>query len=305
MPAGPSLLTLRGLSRFATLRVAMALVIVMGAMAGLALLAEAMNGGGGTVYLADLRQAKGGGAGVPSLSVVGLGRATAPAERATIQLMYAVGPNDYFNTPVSPSDREGTPDMSSEAEAAAQPIVTALVAAGAPSDGVSIVVSPGFVTNIYAPISDAIAFRVDVDLREPTQEAVAAIIDAAQMAGMEMHLRLSPIGVAYGVLDCAPLHAAAWEAAVADAEVRAANQAERLGVRIGGVVAASETSTEDARARLDVETRHGSCMTEAPASLDPYNPINGAVSAPPFDPTRPAEVVAVSSVTVSYAIEVD
>ena len=75
MPVGSSF---RGLSRFATLRVAMAVVIVLGAMAGLALLAEAMNSGGGTVYLADLRQAESGAAGVPSLSVVGLGRVCKP-----------------------------------------------------------------------------------------------------------------------------------------------------------------------------------------------------------------------------------
>ena len=305
MPAGSSLPTLRGLSRFATLRVAMALVIVLGAMAGLALLAEAMNSGGGTVYLADLRQTGTGATGVPSLSVVGLGRATAPAEHATIQLMYAVGPNDFLNSPGNPRSQEGTPDPSGEAEAAAQPIVAAIIAAGAPADSVSVVISAGFATNIYSPISDSVAFRIDIVLPRPRQEVVASIIAAAQSAGYEMNLRLSPIGVAYGVADCAPLHAAAWEAAVADAELRAAAQAERLGVRIGGVVAASETATGDTQARLDAETRMGSCTVGEQAALDPYNPIRGAVNAPPFDPTLPAEAVAVASVTVSYAIETE
>ncbi len=305
MQAGSSLPTLRGLSRFATLRVAMAIVIVLGAMVGLALLAEAMNSGGGTVYLADLRQAESGAAGVPSLSVVGLGRATAPAERATIQMMFSVGPNDYFNGPGRPSVREGTPDPSSEADEAARPIVAAIVVAGAPSDGVSVVISPGFATNIYAPVPNSVAFRIDVLLQAPEQEAISAIVSAAQVAGLEMNLRLSPLGVAYGLSDCAPLHAAAWEAAVADAEIRAAAQAERLGLRIGGVVAASESQTDDAGARLDAETHHGSCMAVEQSSLDPYNPIPGAVDTPPFDPTAPADVVAVTSVTVSYAIETE
>ena len=264
MPAGS---TVRGLSRFATLRVAMAVVIVLGAMVGLALLAEAMNSGGGTVYLTDLRQEENGAAGVPSLSVVGLGRATVPAERASMQLMFSVDPNLYFNGPVGQTAQEGTPSPSSEAEEAARPIVAAVTAAGVPSDAVTVVTSGAFQSDYFPGASGALMFRIDVVLTDPQLEDVAAVIDAAQVAGIEMNFILSPVGVAYGVVDCAPLQAAAWESAVADAEARAAAQSERLGVRLGSVVAASEASSDDAAALLAAESRTGTCMAETPPLL--------------------------------------
>lgn len=305
MPAGSTAPTLRGLSRFATLRVAMAVVIVLGAMAGLALLAEAMNGGGGTVYLADLRQAGNGTAGVPSLSVVGLGQATVPAERAAIQLMFTVDPNQFNNGPMGQFQGEGTPAASSAAEEAALPIVAAVTAAGAPADAVSVVTSGAFGSEFFPGGPGAITFRVDVVLIDPQLEDVAAIIDAAQVAGWEANLVLSPVGVAYGVADCAPLRAAAWEAAVADAETRAAAQSERLRVRLGSVVAASEAASDDADALLAAESRSGACLAESSPFVSLFGINMGNVTLPPFDPTKPAEAVAVASVTVSYAIETE
>jgi uncharacterized protein YggE len=306
MPAGSALPTLRGLSRFATLRVAMAVVIVLGAMAGLALLAEAMNSGGGTVYLADLRQAESGAAGVPSLSVVGLGRATAPAERASIQLMFNVDPNQYYNGPPSPAEREGTPSAANKAEEAARPIVAAITAAGVPADAITVVTSGAFRSEFFGPGGpDTVSFRIDLALPNPQLEDVSAVIDSAQMAAQEMNLLLSPVGVAYGVEDCAPLKAAAWEAAVADAEARAAVQAERLGVRLGSVVAASESSPSDARALLEAESVSGSCVAGVPAEGSVYGLPLGNVTLPSFDPAGGADVVAIASVTVSYAIETE
>ena len=65
----------------------LAVVVVGLAMAGLALLAEAMSGGGGTVYLANINSGSKAAVAQPNIEVVGYGVAAAPAERAVIQIL--------------------------------------------------------------------------------------------------------------------------------------------------------------------------------------------------------------------------
>src|SRR5215213_9386871 len=65
----------------------LALVVVGLAMAGLALLAEAMSGGGGTVYLANINSGSKGAVAQPNIEVVGYGVAKGPAERAVLQML--------------------------------------------------------------------------------------------------------------------------------------------------------------------------------------------------------------------------
>ena len=64
----------RSLPRWATRQLLLAIVVVAAAMVGLALLAEAMSGGGGTVYLAQIEPG-GATSSVPSLVAVGYGEA--------------------------------------------------------------------------------------------------------------------------------------------------------------------------------------------------------------------------------------
>lgn len=292
----------RSLSRFATRQVVLAVIVVIFAMAALAMLAEALNGGGGTVYLAEIQPSSGGAAGVPSLVVSGYGSASAQAEYATLQFQFSNFDNGYMGTynNSTTDDSPATP-VAVEVEAS-NPIIDAMVSAGAPKDGVALVVSESFVANPYgAP--DAIGFRLDVILPSPTLETVLAIVNAAGQTGSEGGYRMVQSGVAYGLADCGPLRTAAWEAAVADARARAAEQAAMLGVETGDLVFSNETILGDARALVESSARNGGCSASNEATqLEIYGQGSASISVPPFDPVAPPETRAYAQVTLGFEI---
>lgn len=293
----------RSLSRFATRQVILAIIVVVFAMAALAMLAEALNSGGGTVYLAEIQPSTGGGASVPSLAVVGYGSASAPAEYATIQFLFSNQENFYggpINNSGSGDDSGATPEPVEEQ--ASTPIVDAMVAAGAPEDGVSLVVSQSFTSSRYGP-PDALWFRLDIVLPAPELEVVTAIVNAAGRAGAADGFRMVQSGVAYGVADCSPLRSAAWENAVADARARAVTQADLLGVEIGDLLVSNETAVGSAQAVVDASARNGSCAAgdETLANILAQGPSD--LSVPAFDPTAPAETSAYAHVTLAFEIK--
>lgn len=293
----------RSASRFATRQVVLAIIVVIFAMAALAMLAEALNGGGGTVYLAEIQPSSGGAASVPSLVVTGYGAASAPAEFATMQFFF-VNQDSYYGGPFNGSssqDAEATP-VAIEVQVSG-PIIDAMVAAGAPADDVTLVASESFATGQFGPV-ESIGFRLDVTLREPALDTITAIVNAAGQAGGEGGYLMAQSGVAYGVADCGPLRTAAWETAVADARSRAAQQATLLGVETGDLVFSNEATQGDVRGLVDASLRNGSCAAPANGSfLDIYGRGSPSLTVPPFDPTAAPETSAYAQVTLGFAIE--
>jgi uncharacterized protein YggE len=143
---------------------------------------------------------------------------------------------------------------------------------------------------------------VDIAIDNPTPERIGELINAATVGAAEENLLVGPIGVGYGVADCAPLERAAREAALDDARTRAALQAELMGVQLGDPVAASDVPinfSESLSAYYGIYTpTQLACSPPAPV------PTSGSpMSVPPFDPTDEAEVNVYAQVAVTFAIE--
>ena len=296
--------TARSMPRFATRGVLLAVVVVLFAMVALALLAEALtNGDGGTVYLAEIQPGSAMPGSVPSLVVVGYGKASIEAETAEIQLLVSNEETGYpggsFDAPTP-----GATPGDAEREAAA-PIVAAIVGAGAPQDAVRVVTNRMFRSRFGPP--GARVFRIDVTLAGPDREQVAAVVDAAEVGAVDAGFRITGVGVGYGVADCAALRSQSWDAAVDDARTRASAQADALGLTLGELLVAQETAVGDAANLLAAPSATFGC---APAGSDAISELTSllygssgvAVSVPPFDPTRPATVEAFAQVSLAFEV---
>lgn len=285
----------RSLQRLVARQVLLAIVVVALAMVGLALLAELLSDGGGTVYLAEIQPAAGT-AGVPSLVAVGYGRASAPAETAQVQVVLGIDNESFGGASFSPTPA-ATPGAAERGAAA--PVVDAIVATGVPEVAVRVVTSPALGPRIFD--GDVETFRIDVTLDAPSLEAIVGLIDAAGQAAAANDLIFWQAGVGYAVADCGPLRSAAWQAAVDDARARATAQAELLGVELGDLLVSQELATGGAPEVLGIQTPPGAC-SPVQQQGDLFNVGTVTITVPPFDPT--AEPVATAYAQVNLAFEI-
>lgn len=285
----------RTFSRFATRQVLLAIIAVAAAMVALALLAEAMNGGGGAVYLAqiDADQQPGG---VPSLVAVGYGTATVPAETALLQLLVSNGVQ-FDGGYVPPAEPGATPGA--REQEAANPIVEAIAESGVPRDSIHVVISSAFGVSPYGN-PEAVTFRIDITLREPDLETLNATVNAAAQAARQDGYSLAAVGALYGVTDCGAVQSQAWEAAVANARASAEHQAEILNVKLGDLLASHEALAEPVPATGMAEISGACTNTDAAEAMNPYLEIE--LTTPRFEPNR--DPVAFASARVSLAFEI-
>ena len=119
-------------------------------------------------------------------------------------------------------------------EADLQPVIDAIVAAGVPRDDIE------FIGQTYYDIYYATAtLRATVG----NVDNVDSVVQAAQSAAANLgDIYLSSTNISYTVSDCAAMEKAAMDAAVADANERAASSATSLGVGLGDIVGASHYS---------------------------------------------------------------
>jgi hypothetical protein len=286
----------RVLSRRTTRPILFAIVVVALAMVGLALLAEAMSGGGGTVYLAQIEPG-GAATGRPSLVAVGYGQATVPAERADVQLMFTDLDSYYRGEPSSAPTPGATPGAAERA--AAEPIVKAIVATGVPAEQVDVVTSPTLGFTLTGP-SSSLAFRIDVTVDQPELTMLAALVDTAGQTGLEHGFQLVQAGAAYRVADCAAVRDRAWEAALAESRRRAAAQATLLGVALGDLLVSQEEPAA-IEGGASVRSQVVACGVDDPPPTLSYG-MSAVLSIPPFDPTAPAEVVVAVRLRLAYEI---
>lgn len=285
----------RSFSRVATRPALLALIAVAAAMIALALLAEAMNGGGGTVYLAQIDAGQQPG-GVPGLVAVGYGTATVPAETALIQLL--VSNSAQFNgSYMPPAEPDATPGA--REREAADPIVAAITQAGVPGDQIQVVISSALSVSAYGP-PDAVTFRIDVTLKQPDLEMVNAVVEAAAQAARKDGYTLAAVGALYGVSDCSSVRSQAWDAAVANAQASAEHQAVLLGVKLGELMASQEALSDPVPETGMAEISGACTNTDDDSAFNPY--LDLELQTPRFEPNR--EPVASASARVSLAFEI-
>lgn len=271
------------------------LVVVILAMTGLALLSEALAKGGSTVYLANITAGSGSVPTEPSIVVTGSGRATAPAERAVVQLLVVrdepFGSENAWGAMASPTANDGGRDSIAS-------VTDAIREAGVAGAAVRVVASPSLISvcQTNAPCSST---RIDITLDEPNLERLNAIVDAAGEAAGEGGMTIQDVGAGYSVADCAPLQAQARLSATADARTRAAAQAAALGVELGKLLLANEVAPAAA-------TDAGGCLPVQGTSVDAWwSPGSFGLSVPPFDPLATPEAAVAVQVTLAFAIDGD
>lgn len=273
------------------------LVVVILAMTGLALLSEALAKGGSTVYLANITAGSGSVPTEPSIVVTGAGRATAPAERALVQLLVVrdepFGGDNAWGAMASPTANGGGSGADSIAS-----VTDAILEAGVEGTAVRVVASPSLISvcQSNAPCSST---RIDVTVDDPNLERVNAIVDAAGAAAGDGDMTIQDVGAGYSVADCAPLQAQARLAATSDARTRAAAQATALGVELGKLLLANEAAPAAA-------TDAGGCVPAQGTSVDAWwSPGSFGLSVPSFDPLAAPEAAVAVQVTLAFAIDGD
>lgn len=270
----------------------LAIVVVGLAMAGLALLAEAMSSNGGTVYLANINSGSKGPVVQPNIEVVGYGIASVPAERAVVQLLI-VRDVPFGDEPRSTAST-GTP-VSGQDRGSLTPVIDALMTAGVNERDVLVLTSPSLISvcNNYSRCSSA---RIDVAVARPTLDRLNAIVNAAGAEAVRDGMTVQDVGVGYSVADCTTLTRKARELAAADGRKRAADQADVLGVSLGKLLVSSElapTSPRDATG----------CPIGQPGLGDSWwTPGSVGLTVPPFNPSAPAEATVTVQVSLAYAI---
>lgn len=272
------------------------------ATVGLASLAAVAIAGTGVGLRVPGAGAGGAAAGGPAtLVAVGYGEAVVPAETATLQLL--LGPADFdgmMTTDSSSVDGEAGAPGDAQRRAAA-PIAQAIQTAGVAPEDIAVMVSPALETGYYGPSTSGYGVRIDVTVRQPTTETVNQIVDAAGAAAIEDDFRLSRVGVAYAVADCAAIERQARERAIADARASAEQQAELLGTTLGDLLLSGDVPEEMADG-VSATDRCGA--PTSPESDSPFDSGDG-ITLPSFDLAAPAEATVRVRMSLTFALAED
>src|SRR5262249_15399 len=281
-------------SRLPVRPILLAVVVVGLAMAGLALLAEAMSSDGGTVYLANINSGSKGTVVQPNIQRVRYGIASAPAERAIVQMLI-VRDVPFGDEPQSTASAGSTTPVPGENRNSLGPVVDALMSVGVNEEDVVVLTSPSLISvcNNYSRCSSA---RIDVTVDQPTLDRLNAIVNAVGAEAAQSGMTVQDVGVGYSVAGCSALRRKAREAATTDAQKRAADQADVLGVTLGKLLVSSElapTSPRDATG----------CTLPQPGFGDSWWTAGSeGLTVPPFNPTAPPEATVTVQVSLAYAL---
>lgn len=277
-----------------------ALALAM-ALVGLGLLVAALSTGGGDVTLnLPGSGAKSAGSG-PTIVALGSGRATAPAETASLQFVIVPRARDFGGGSSISSPPPGATPGTTETDAA-QPVVDAVVAAGATRADVRLTASAALSVTTYG-FASQFGVRLDVAVRRPTIDGLNKIVNAAGEAASENGLIVQQVGAGYAVADCTQLARQARQAAIEDARARAQEQAELLNVGLGKLLVASDASAANAGSGSSTaaDVPGGGCAAARSVDNVPAGSRVGT-TLPAFDPTLPPEATALAQVGLTFAI---
>ncbi|WP_088241603.1 SIMPL domain-containing protein [Calothrix rhizosoleniae] len=163
------------------------------------------------------------------LMVQGQGEASAPADRANIQLFLASQIRR-----ISPSRKTPTPTkQGSLTRATLQPIIDAIVTQGVPSNNIDVNIGASASYSGYPYRQNPNNAQLSVKVSQPTQEKIQEIVKVANKTiATNKDFILRRINVNYEVDDCQALEKQAYIAAVKDAQNRANILAQAMNVKI-------------------------------------------------------------------------
>lgn len=276
----------------------LALVVVGLAMAGLALLAEAMSGGGGTVYLANINSGSNRTIAQPNIEVVGYGVAKGPAERAILQMLIVrdqpFAESAQPTQAVSGTSGTTTPTAGSS-RGSMTPVIDALLIAGVAEEQIQVVSSPSLIA-ACTNSNRCSSTRIDVTVEQPTREFLNSVVNAVGQEVAQAGMTLHDVGVGYTVADCSALTRQARELATNDAKTRASQQAEVLGVTLGQLLVSSELAP-------DLPRDATGCPALPSGYADSWwTTGSSGLTVPSFDPAALPEAAVTVQVALAYAI---
>jgi uncharacterized protein YggE len=221
-----------------------------------------------------------------NITVIGTGRASAPADVAVMQMLISIRdsllyPDYSVDPPVFP-----TPPIIRRSDL--QPIVDAIVATGIPASDIDVYVGStppvGYVDYYASP-------RIQVRINQPTHSRIQSVISAANGVAEDSPLfYIGQTGVSYGVSNCQVLEARAHQNALQVTQEKAASLASAAGLRLGEILGITGGDAYPANYGFY------SCPMDM-VSMDPY------ASPPPYNPFAPLDVLINTSVTVVYEID--
>jgi uncharacterized protein YggE len=230
------------------------------------------------------------------ITVTGMGRASGPAETATIVLMLGAGGFVYEDPAMTGKPTVATP--TAPPDELAEPVIAALEGAGVPRASIELITNP--FTGDYGPTGGPTLITLVFTVDNPSAQGISDIlltgIDAATEKGMYVNMT----GALYGVADCQRLEREARASAIADARDTASLQAELLDLNLGDVIA----SRDDTWGAVTYGGIYGGVSQTNRCTLTGNpDPTSIIYNAPAFDPGVEPAVTLHATIELTFAIE--
>lgn len=221
-----------------------------------------------------------------SLTVVGQGQVTAPADTAVME--FRISSREPVGGAAGDTPGLSIATVRQFTEAALKPTVDALLKAGVPQ------------RNILIQSSSLQNPKLLVTVEKPTQEGLQQIVlSVDQSLRPSKQLFLQSIGAVYSVNFCDPLERAARRLAIGDAQRQVTALSQDLSVPLGELLSASTAPLNGAPSSTACGSRVGVPVSAATAFMLPAS----EKSFPPYDPSELPEVQIRSQVSLTHKIK--
>jgi uncharacterized protein YggE len=279
-------------------RTAVAALAVVVLVVGFIVLASVLSSADTSFVFAQLVSRDDEASGQTKLVVTGYGRASAPAETATLQLVMSPS-GDQFNGGGFRPTPEASPDDGEDV--VAMPIVDAIMGQEIDREAINVVVSPVYGNSPFYGGAPFPGFRIDIRLTNPRGEHINALMNDIFEAARENGWYIADQGVIYTVADCAELERTARSGAIEDARRQALQQADVLDAELGELTqitdaAPGESSVYRCSGPVSVA---GSTTANNPFAV---NPGGVELTSPPYDPAASPEAIAEFRIELTYAL---
>lgn len=217
-----------------------------------------------------------------SLTVIGQGQVSAPADTALLEFRF--GNQEPLSAPDTATLEQSIARQQQRTQNALKPTIEALTKAGVPE------------RNITAQTRSAQAPKLLVTVPKPTQERLQQLVLTVEQSLQKNNpLFLQGIGASYAVNTCQPLERSARRIALRDAQSQLATLAQDVGVTLGELLSVTVLP-------ISGPANTSNCGTKVGVPLSPLS-FSADETTPPYDPSDPPEVQIRSQVSVTHAIQ--
>ena len=278
-------------------RTAVAALAVAVLVVGFIALASALSSADTSFVVAQFVSRAGDDQARTTLVVSGYGRASAPAETATLQLVISPSGDQFAGGGFRPTPAT----EEAEDDGVAMPFIDAILAQEISRDAVNVVVSPVYGNAPFYGASSPPGFRIDVHLANPTSEQLNMLVDGVYQVARENGWYVADQGVIYAAEDCATLEREARSSAVEHARQQALQQADILEADLGELIQIVDTAPDQSSVAGCSGPVRIAAMT-AGEDHAAFHPSNAELGSLPYDPAASPEAVVEVSIELTYTL---